>query len=151
MSLHLFGARFSPSWDNFALRKTAEDHGNEYESRISKIIRENFCVDDCLKSTSSAEDSIKLAHDLKDLCGRGGFNLAKIVSNDRRVISSFKTEDRKKNLQSAELRRDILPEEKALGVYWNVNEDVLRVAIANQRHQKADDTQRDPVNDWFSL
>ena len=131
MTVHLFGACSSPSCANFALRKTAEDHGRAYDGRVSKIIRENFYVDDCLKSAGNADDAIRLAHDLKDLCRRGGFNLTKIVSNDREVISSFSPENLRKNLQSVDLSRDKLPEEKALGVYWNVEEDVLGVKISD--------------------
>ena len=53
MMVHLFGATSSPSCANFALRRTAEDNQQEFSKEAVNSVKDNFYVDDCLKSVSS--------------------------------------------------------------------------------------------------
>ena len=77
MKVHLFGATSSPSCAGFALRKTAEDHQNEYDRDVIDTVQKNFYVDDCLKSVKTKEAAIKLIEDLRQLLKEGGFRLTK--------------------------------------------------------------------------
>ena len=50
-------------------------------------LRHNFYVDDLLKSVPTPEDAITLMEQVIELCAKGGFNLTKFVSNNRKVWS----------------------------------------------------------------
>ncbi len=90
----LFGAVFSPSCANFALRKTAEANSQRFDFEVINTVRRNFYVDDCLKSVPSESEAIRLTADLRRLLERGGFNLTKWVSNSRKLIESLPEFDR---------------------------------------------------------
>ena len=50
MTVHLFGGASSPGCSNFALKRTADDHEEEFGTDIADTLRHNFYVDDMLKS-----------------------------------------------------------------------------------------------------
>ena len=53
MTTHVFGAVSSPSYANFALRKTAADNQGDFSNEAVRTVAQNFYVDDCLKSVDS--------------------------------------------------------------------------------------------------
>ena len=57
MLVHLFGATSSPSCANFCLRHTANEFGHLYYPTVSKVVHQNFYVDDCLISLPSVEEA----------------------------------------------------------------------------------------------
>ena len=129
MSVHLFGARSSPSIACYALRRTAADNEAEFSSAAVDTIQKNFYVDDVLKSVPTEEGAVCLAHELKDLCQRGGFNLTKFSSNSPVVVSSFPAHDRSKEMKQWTGSGKCLPDERALGVVWETSSDTLRIAV----------------------
>jgi hypothetical protein len=50
MSSHLFGATSSPGCANVGLRKTADDYEKICGTKAADFVRNNFYVDDGLKS-----------------------------------------------------------------------------------------------------
>ena len=56
--VHLFGAVSSPACSSFSLLKTAEDNSQRFSADVTSSVRENFYVDNCLKSLPSTEDAI---------------------------------------------------------------------------------------------
>ena len=60
MNVHVFGGASSPSCSNYALCKTAADNETKYGTKVSETLRNNFYVDDILKSVSNDETAIKL-------------------------------------------------------------------------------------------
>ena len=56
MTVHLFGAVSSPSFVNFAVKKTAADNQADFSSEAVRTVERNFYVDDCLQSVNSEED-----------------------------------------------------------------------------------------------
>ena len=68
MNVHVFGGASSPSCSNYALRKTAADNENKYGSEVAETLRNNFYVDDMLKSESHEENAIKLIEGLRKMC-----------------------------------------------------------------------------------
>lgn len=132
MTVHLFGASSSPSCANFALHRTAIDHSNTQTLEARKTILSNFYVDDCLKSTETEKEIIQIAHDVKSLCSKGGFNLTKFVSNSRKLLESLSVNDRGKQVKTLDLCRDNLPTEKALGVCWNTELDTFTIAVSDK-------------------
>ena len=123
MTVHIFGATSSPSIANFALQKTAEDNKFNYDPEVIKTVNNNFYVDDCLKSVSTTTDAIRQAKELRELMSEGGFKLTKWISNDPEVLRSIPKELRAKDVKDLDLRRDMLPIERALGVKWCVEID----------------------------
>ena len=59
------------------------------------------------------------------MCAKGGFNLTKFTRNSEEVLKSIPNEDRRENISDEALTFGKLPEDKALGVKWNINKDTL--------------------------
>ena len=55
MKVHLFGATSSPGCCILALKATAEDNEEEFGSDAATFLRNEFYVDDGLKSTPSVQ------------------------------------------------------------------------------------------------
>ncbi|KAK0144597.1 hypothetical protein N1851_017050 [Merluccius polli] len=134
MVVHLFGATSSPSCASFALRKCAEDNQAAFSSEATNTVLRNFYVDDCLKSVGSEKQAVALSQELQCLCAAGGFRLTKWISNSRAVLASVHEDDRAKEFKELDLEKDCLPIERALGVQWCVESDMLkfRVSIQNK-------------------
>ena len=62
--------------------------------------------------------------DVKSTYRKGGFNLTKFASNSKRVLQSIPEKDRKMGIKNSGLLGS-LPEERALGVLWNVENEHL--------------------------
>ena len=60
MTVHLFGATSSPGCTNFALKSTANDYKNEFGPAAANFLRNDFYVDDGLKSVPSVSEAVEL-------------------------------------------------------------------------------------------
>ena len=129
MKVHLFGAVSSPGCANFALKRTADDFEELYGREAAEFLRNDFYVDDGLKSVPSVIQASNLIKKTKELCAKGGFNLHKFLSNKRKVIESVPTEQRAKGIKDFDLSKDLLPIERALGVQWCVQSDHLKFRV----------------------
>ena len=128
MRVHLFGAISSPSCANFALRQTTKDNP-EWDEHICDVIRDNFYVDDMIKSEEDVEAAIHTVASVHDLCKTAGFNLTKYVSSHKEVTTAFP--DSKKYMVVKELNQsDCI--EQVLGVYWCIESDSLGFRITLQ-------------------
>lgn len=125
MCVHLFGATSSPSCANYALRKTAEDNKQHYDSCTVSTVMNEFYVDDCLKSIETEAQAQRLVKDLTDLCRAGGFKLHKWVSNSRDVLQTISQDARAQTVKELNLKTDELPVERTLGMFWCVETDSL--------------------------
>ncbi|XP_038046027.1 uncharacterized protein LOC119720435 [Patiria miniata] len=123
MAVHLFGGVWSPSCANFALRRTAEDNVDDFNADVVATVKENFFVDDCLKSLDSEGEAVETVKQLTDILAKGGFRLTKWISNSRRVIESVPPEERAKGVKNLDLSQEDLPVERALGVHWDTEHD----------------------------
>ncbi|XP_043232467.1 uncharacterized protein LOC122386858 [Amphibalanus amphitrite] len=101
MTTHLFGARSSPACVMFALRKTAD-------------------IED---------EAIDLIDSTRKMCTRGGFTLHKLLSNSVKVLESVSPESRCSELQSLDVGTVCLPVQRALGVEWDTETDVLQFSV----------------------
>ena len=94
-------------------------YGNRQKNNI-------FCsaVDDILKSFQTVTEAKDVIRKAKTLGTRGDFNLTKFTSNNsEEVLTSIPDEDRGKNVSDEALTSGKLPEDKALGVKWNISKD----------------------------
>ena len=49
--------------------------------------------------------------------------LHKVVSNSVTVMEALPAEDRAKSVKDLDLRRDVLPTQRSLGVHWDIEKD----------------------------
>lgn len=129
MTVHLFGAASSPSCASYALRKNADDNQSEGLDEAVKSIKQNFYMDDCLKSSATEGEAIGMIRDLTALCHKGGFILEKWISNSRAVLQAISEDQRAKDLKEINLDRDKLPVERVLGLQWCVETDSFKFKL----------------------
>lgn len=132
MTVHLFGATSSPSCANFALKQTANDFEGEYGEQAANFIRNDFYVDNGLKSVPTAASAVELVKDIKAMCHQGSFNLHKFLSNSKEVIKNVPQSDRAEGVKEIDLDLDKLPLERTLGGQRCVESDSLEFNIILQ-------------------
>ena len=125
MTVHIFGASSSPGCANFGLKQVATDFENHFGTDVGDFIRNDFYVDDGLKSVASDHAAVDLINRTVSLCARGNLKLHKFVSNSREVLKNVDKQSRADSLQDIDLGLDSLPVERALGLGWNVDADVF--------------------------
>ncbi|CAG2251297.1 unnamed protein product [Mytilus edulis] len=126
--VHLFGATSSPSCAAYALKKTAIDNGELFETEIASTVERNFYVDDLLKSVDTEERAVQLATDLREIMKRGGFRLTKWLSNSKVVINEIPNSERAPSVEILK-SNTALPTDRALGVIWDVNDDAIKYKV----------------------
>ena len=129
MAVHLFGATSSPGCANYALRHLADQYEEEYGTAAAKFVKQNFYVDDGLKSVATEHEAIDLIQGTHALCKQGGFNLHKFVSSSKQVLSAVPAELRAKETQNLNLDYDSLPIERTLGIEWVIESDCFQFCI----------------------
>ena len=123
MNVHVFGGTSSLSCSNYALRKTAAYNETKYGTKVTETRRNNFYLDDMLKSVSNEETAIKLIQGVRKICADGDFHLTKFVSNNKQVLAFIPEDECREGVFDQDLEFGILLTEKALGIYWNTEED----------------------------
>ena len=125
MCTHVFGGTSSSSCSNFVLKKAATDNSDKFAQEAAKTLLRNFSVDDLLKSTKSAEEVVSGIKNIVQMCAAGGFKLTKFISNHPDVLSAIPEEDGKVGVKVQDLLTGKVPEERALDVLWNADNDSL--------------------------
>ena len=133
MTVHLFGGVWSPSCAAFALRRTADDNEATFSSDAVMAVKENFYVDDLLKSFKSEDDAALMVKQLTHLLAKGGFHLTKWICSSRKVMYSIPMAERAKTVTGLDLDHERLPVERALGVCWDTEGDQIGVKIKTRR------------------
>ena len=128
MKVHVFGAVSSPSCANFALKRAAQDQSDNF-SDVTSTIHRNFYVDDCLFSTSSVQEAVKMTSDLTAVCEGRGFHLTKWVSNEQEVLKTIPEKERAKGVRDLNLDDKNQVTERALGIIWSTGEDTFGAKI----------------------
>ena len=128
MTARVLGGISSSYCSNNALKKAAADNIKKYREEVSSILRQNFYVA-MLKSSPSAKIAVGIIYKVKSLPKEGRFNLTKFSSNHLEVVKSIPDECRKDGVKDKDSNLGILPEDKALGVKWNIQEDTLGFII----------------------
>ncbi|KAK3751574.1 hypothetical protein QZH41_007536 [Actinostola sp. cb2023] len=129
MKVHLFGAASFPGCANFGLKRAADDGEEEFGTQAAAFIRDDFYVDDGLKSTPTVSEAINLIESSKAICAKAGMRLHKLTCNSKEVLQAIHIEDRSKNIREIDLKVDPLPIERALGVVWCVEDDSFQFRI----------------------
>ena len=129
MCAHIFGGLSSGACGNYPLKRTAKENEKKYGTITARTIRENFYVDDLLKSVNSEDDAIKLINNVRSMCNEQGFNLTEFVNNSKKVLQSIPETFRKNGVKDKDLGCKLL-DEHTLGILWNVEADTLGFKIA---------------------
>ena len=129
MNVHIFAAKDSPSIANYALKKTARDNSCDFNKMTVNAVEKDFYVDDLLKSVPDDNDAIQLASDLMALLRRRRFRLTKWISSSKQVLATIPESERADPMLNLSI--DKLPISRALGLQWNVEEDVFQFKIVD--------------------
>ena len=114
MLVHIFGATDSPCCAAYALRRTAEDNKDEFSIETYNTVIKNFYVDDLLKSFKTEKDLLQIAPELIQMLAKGGFHLAKFISNSRSLLSSLPESQLAHKLYDMDFSSELT--DRALGV-----------------------------------
>ena len=95
MCVHVFWSVSSGAYSNYALKGTAIENENKYGKDAAEMLKNNFYVDDILKSVENEDKAITLMKDVKLMCQEGGFNPTKFASSSKRVFAIYSRERQK--------------------------------------------------------
>ena len=149
MTVHLFGAKSSPSCATFCLRQTARQFGKHFNPIIAETVLKNFYVDDCLAGAESEAAAIDLVNNLPALLAVGGFKLTMWLSSSNIVMKSIPEEEKSKTVKSA-LPSTAL-QQRVLGVSWNIIIDEFFFTTEMPNYLATVNTTKNIVCDQFSL
>ena len=133
MTVHAFGLTSSPSVAGFALLRTAEDNQSCFSDDAVKTVRQNFYVDDLLKSCETSEAAEMLIKELNLLLSCGGFTLMKFCSNYPEILKDLSHERVLPHVNGLDLQFDTAVQ-KTLGILWIPSSDLFCVTSANSDH-----------------
>ncbi|XP_077969880.1 uncharacterized protein LOC120331115 [Styela clava] len=102
MVRHIFGSVSSPFCANWSLKKTAQDHRDEFENVVVK-------------------GGIHIVRETNKLLEKKGFHLAKWKSSNPEVLSEIPAKDRADTASSVNLEPEKI--DRVLGRKWNIQED----------------------------
>ncbi|XP_022783263.1 uncharacterized protein LOC111324045 [Stylophora pistillata] len=131
MTVHVFGAVDSPCCANYALQRTARDQQGKFSEDAINAVRRNFYMDDLLASKQNCDEATGLAKDLIGILATGGFRLTKWMSNSREVLTAIPSSEVACDI--IHLDRNGLPQERALGVKWCAEQDLLSLEPAKSK------------------
>ena len=129
MCVHVFGSVSSGGCSNYVLRRTAIENKHIYGEEAAETLRNNFYVDELLKSVEDEDSAIHLIKKVRSMCLEGGFNLTKFCSNSKRVLLLILEEHRKASIKNQDLLGSLL-EELVLGVLWKTEADLLEFKVS---------------------
>ena len=127
---HVFGAKSSPTWANYAFN----------DESIVRTVQRNFYMDEFVKSVRTPQEAIEIYQKVRDILIKGGFNLTKWITSDDEVKSQLPETDR-----STKVVKTIEAESQSssiLGLHWNVDTDSLVVCRGTEKEVLAKITQR---------
>ena len=119
----VFGEVSAPSRANYVMRRNAEENGADLPLGV-RAVKRHFYMDDGLPSTNSRQEAVEMREQMSELLRRGGFYLHKWLTNDPEVLATIPTDERSPRF--LELTDGKLPTDRALGVIWDAEEDVLK-------------------------
>ena len=120
MCSYVFSSTLSPSCSNYALRRTAAYNEKQFGSEGSDTLRRNFYLNDLLKSVKTIKETVILIINVAGMCAAGGSNLTKFTSNTKKVLMTIPEAKSRKRLKNQDLVSGVIPQEKKLGINWNV-------------------------------
>ena len=87
------------------------------------FVHRNFYVDNRLTSCGTESETISLVKNAQAMLATANLRLHKVVSNSVAVMEAIPAEDRAKSIKDLDLRHDVLPAQRSLGVHWDIDKD----------------------------
>lgn len=94
----------------------------------SRMLKNNFYVDDLLDSFNSEEEASQALQELKKALKLGKFELKKIASSHNKVLENIPVHDTLESI-SKELEEDLHDEVKVLGIMWDKRRDEMHYKV----------------------
>ncbi len=129
MTVHIFGNTSSPAVATFGLRKTADEGKEEFGDAANKFVHDDFYVDDGITSCDSVDETLHLVTNTRDMLRTANLRLHKITSNSSKVMKLLPQQDKVENLCDLDPSRDPLPQQRSLGVVWNLEKDAFTFQV----------------------
>ena len=123
----LFGILSSPCIATLALRRCALDNAADFGLEVRDTIEESTYVDDCFCSVPDVKTALSLLKELPRMLKRGGFKLAKMISNSSEVMAATPEEDRVSEIVS--FQDGVSGEDLALGMKLDLSADAFKPAF----------------------
>ena len=98
-------------------------------------MRDNFYVNDLLKSVETIEEAKHIANELTELLSMGGFDLAKWISNEKEVMASIPERQQAPSIVNLDLHSDVT--ESTLGIRWKVHVNTAVFVFTSVINDKA--------------
>ena len=138
---HVFGAKSSPTYANYALKRVAIDNEDEFPI-AAKSIKNNLYMDDFIKSVETPEEAIKVFEQLQPLLSKHGFELKKWITNSDTVINAI-PEDLRSISKTKQVKVEPSQEgSSVLGLQWTITDDSLQVYSGTSKEVENPITQR---------
>ena len=129
MKAHPFGNNCSPALATFALRKIVSWEQDNATPEVRDFVNRQFYVDDGLISVRTPEEAIRLISDTREVLAKYGVRLHKIASNSIRAMEAFHPSERASDLRELDLTSECLPNQRSLGVVWDMECDNLKLSV----------------------
>ena len=136
MTRHVFGGVWCSASSTYALRRVLSDNVVT-DPLVEDTVRRSFYVDDCLSSLPSRDGVLRIVQGASDVLRKGGFRLTKFMINDRELFDTIPVADRSSEV---ELLSDL--HGKALGIRWEVENDVFYFSDRTDQNWVTDVTRR---------
>lgn len=101
--------------------------------KVSKIIKQDFYVDDLLTGCDSKTELLQLQKGISKILHNGGFELRKWLTNDQCLQKQFLINN---NLEVSTLTIGENKTKKMLGVHWNANRDEILYSMSIENNNK---------------
>jgi len=104
----------------------------EYGEEAANFIRNDFYVDDGLKSVHTPAPAVELVKNVKAMCHQGGFNLHKFLSKNKDVIKGIPESDKAEGVKEIDLDLDKLRLER----------DMSGIELCYENYENCENSQR---------
>ncbi|XP_072934980.1 uncharacterized protein [Epargyreus clarus] len=119
-----FGTASAPYLAVKTLIQLAEDEGQDY-TEASRVIREDFYVDDCMSGCFTVPEAILLSKDIAHILNKGGFMLQKWASNSKELLQEMQADEDTMKIEQETDECTI----KTLGLTWNMTMDSFQYQL----------------------
>ena len=130
MKVHILGKIDSPCIANWVIKRIASDQSSQYENEIIETIKQNFYMDDYLDCFQSQEKAIETVHKVIKILSTGGYRLTKWLPNSKHILKTLPPAERSPKVVNLDLND--IPIERALGIVWDPQEDILQIKTVNK-------------------
>ena len=138
---HVFGTKSCPTCAGYDLKRVGLDNKREYPI-ATKVIQNNFYMDDFIKSVETSEEAIEVFNQLQHLLSQRAFDLKKWISNNGAVTEAI-SEDLKSISNTKQVDVETNTEGfSVLGLQYTVIDDSLQVCRGTKKEIEAPMTQR---------